>query len=159
MHLIVMSDSHGHFNHVRRIIEANKDSVDSFIHLGDGLEEFQDVHNMYQYLHCVAIKGNNDWGSMEEKIKIVPWGDKLIMMTHGDLYGVKYNLDMLLTKAKEVKADVVLYGHTHVAKCDYLDGIYFINPGSVKDGYFTPKSYLSLEVSTKEITPNIILIP
>ena len=158
MRLIVMSDSHGQFNHVRKIVEANKDSADSFIHLSDGLEEFQDVHNMYQQLHFVAVKGNNDWGIMEQKVKIQPWGNALIMMTHGDNHDVKYGTSVLVEAAKQAKVDVALYGHTHVAQCEEIDGIHVINPGTVKGGYRTPSSYLSLELTANSIVPTIILI-
>ena len=153
-----MSDSHGHFNQVRKIVEANKELTDCFIHLGDGLEEFQDVSNMYHHLCFVAVKGNNDWGSIDQKLKVQTWGSKLVMMTHGDLEGVKYNLDGLVKKAAELKVDVVLYGHTHVARCDYINGVHIINPGSLKESYRTPSSYLSLEISANSITPTIILV-
>ena len=158
MRLIVMSDSHGHFNQVRKVVEANKELTDCFIHLGDGLDEFQDVSNMYHDLYFVAVKGNNDWGSIDLKLKVQTWGSKRVMMTHGDIEGVKYDLDGLVKKATELKVDVVLYGHTHVAKCDYIDGIHIINPGSLKDSYRIPSSYLSLEINANNITPTIVLI-
>ncbi|MEG0542767.1 MAG: YfcE family phosphodiesterase, partial [Angelakisella sp.] len=155
MRIIAMSDSHGNFNRVRRIVEDNKDTADMFIHLGDGLEEFGDVHHLYPQLHFVAVKGNNDWGSMEQKMKLISCGGKNVMLTHGDLYGVKFGLSDYERAARDAKAEVALYGHTHLACSDYEDGVFLINPGSVMGGSCNPPSYLALDITAAGIVPNI----
>lgn len=155
MRIIAMSDSHGNFNRVRRIVEANMDTTDIFIHLGDGLEEFGDVHHLYPQLHFVAVKGNNDWGSMEQKTKLIICGGKNVMLTHGDLYGVKTGLEEYESAARQSKAEVALYGHTHVPRSDYCDGVFVINPGSLMGSYSNPPSYLALDITAAGIAPNI----
>lgn len=155
MRIIVMADSHGNFNRVRRIVEANIDAADVFIHLGDGLEEFGDVHHLYPQLPFVGVKGNNDWGSMEQKLKLLTYGGKNVMIAHGDLYGVKFGLSDYERAAREAKAEVALYGHTHIARSDYEDGIFLLNPGSVMGGYSTSPSYLALDITPQGIVPNI----
>lgn len=156
MRIIVMSDSHGNFNRVRKIVEMNKDTAQTFVHLGDGLEEFEDVHHINSQLHFVGVKGNNDWGSMEQKLRLLPLGGKNLILTHGDLYRVKYGLEDLRAAAVEAKADIALYGHTHQAHIDYQDGIYLINPGSVMDGHRTPCSYLALDITAQGVVPVIM---
>ena len=47
----------------------------------------------------------------------------------------------------------MLYGHTHVARKDYMDGRYIINPGSVADGSMTDAGYLVLDLTEKGIMP------
>ena len=42
--------------------------------------------------------------------------------------------------ADETEADVVLYGHTHQAREDYIDGVYYVNPGSA--GSYKPTAML-----------------
>lgn len=158
MKVVVMSDSHGNFTQVRRIVDENKDTVQTFIHLGDGLEEFNDVRNMYPHLHFLAVKGNNDWGSMEEKIKLITLGDKLVLLTHGDLMGVKLGKTTLYKEAKKLKADIALYGHTHRVACDCLDGIYIMNPGSVNDGRSTGQTYLILEIFPEKVSSQVIFL-
>lgn len=155
MRIIAMSDSHGNFNRVRRIVEANKDTTDMFIHLGDGLDEFEDAHHLFPQLHFVGVKGNNDWGSMESKMKLITCGGTNVMLAHGDLYRVKYGLDDYERAARETKATVALYGHTHVACSDYIDGLFLINPGSVMGGYDSPPTYLALDITPEGIVPNI----
>lgn len=155
MRIIVMSDSHGSFNRVRKIVEENQETAQTFIHLGDGLEEFEDVHHLYQQLHFVAVKGNNDWGSMEQKTRTLVCGGKNIIISHGDLFNVKYGPSAFIAAAQEAKADVALYGHTHCARADYHDGLYVVNPGSVMDSHVTPCSYLALDITPQGIVPVI----
>ena len=66
-------------------------------------------------------------------------GESLIFATHGHIY----NTDKLPPMGG---ADVLLYGHTHVPKCEEHDGFVYMNPGSVsipKEG--SEHSYMILE--------------
>ncbi|MEG1943331.1 MAG: YfcE family phosphodiesterase [Angelakisella sp.] len=155
MRIIAMSDSHGNFNRVRQVVEVNKDTTDIFIHLGDGLDEFDDMHHVYPQLHFVGVKGNNDWGSMEPKVKLITCGGKNIMLAHGDLYRVKYGIADYEAAARDAKATVALYGHTHLACSDYIDGIFLINPGSLMGSYDSSPTYLALDITAQGIVPNI----
>ena len=59
-------------------------------------------------------------------------------------------------KAKEINADIVLYGHTHESKIDYINGIWYINPGSPsmpRDGF---SSYATIEINREVVTPTIV---
>ena len=62
--IVIMSDNHGCYQHVDRILEDNKDA-DLFIHCGDheGYDEQLDKF--------IAVRGNNDWTSSLENIQIV----------------------------------------------------------------------------------------
>ena len=66
-------------------------------------------------------------------------GDALILVTHGHIY----NTDKLPPMGG---VNVLLYGHTHVPKCEEHDGYTYMNPGSVsipKEG--SAHSYMILE--------------
>ena len=65
---------------------------------------------------------------MEQLIELE---NKKILMTHGHEYGVKSSLLNLNYRAKELGADIALYGHSHIAAIEKHDGIWFVNPGSV----------------------------
>ena len=54
--------------------------------------------------------------------------------------------------AKENDARIVFYGHTHIAKVDQKDGIYFINPGSIAQprGPLREGSYAIYEKNGKD---------
>ena len=57
--------------------------------------------------------------------------DKKIFITHGDLYGVKDGMTNIYYKGKEVEADIVLFGHSHIHQITEYDNIIFMNPGSI----------------------------
>ena len=152
MRIIVMSDSHGDFAQVQKIVRDNLDA-DLFVHLGDGEEEFDRVKALYPDKRFVGVKGNNDWRSTKPVTTFLDCDGDRIMATHGDMFSVKWGLERLMKEGVRQNARVVLYGHTHVARCDYLDGRYFINPGSVLDGRMTKPGYLALDITEAGIVP------
>ena len=62
MKIIVCSDSHGAFTAGEQVLEREKDAV-AIIFLGDGAEEWSDLHEIYPQLPFYAVRGNCDWGS------------------------------------------------------------------------------------------------
>ena len=55
---------------------------------------------------------------------------------HGHAEHVKYGTDELICRARQEGADIVLYGHTHSGVTAYDDGLYIMNPGSIRDGHY-----------------------
>ena len=58
--------------------------------------------------------------------------------------------------AREQKADILLFGHTHNAMTDYDDGLYVMNPGSLRGAYAT---YGILDITEAGIVTNIVKCP
>lgn len=101
------------------------------IHLGDNYSDadkfaqslnINEVHNVFG--NC-DFYYTNDGIVLEKMIE-----GKKVIMTHGHKYNVKSGLSKLLLFAKEKKADLVLFGHTHKALNELMDNILFFNPGS-----------------------------
>ena len=67
---------------------------------------------------------------------VVTLGGKKIYCTHGHAEHVKYGTDELICRARQEGADIVLYGHTHSGVTAYDDGLYIMNPGSIRDGHY-----------------------
>ena len=86
---------------------------------------------------------------------ILPWGVK-IFFTHGHLYGVKSGEYNIVCAARERKAQVLLYGHTHNAFTDYEDGLYLMNPGSLSGWQAT---YGTLDLTEQGIVTNVVTLP
>ena len=59
-------------------------------------------------------------------------------------------------KALEFGANIVLYGHTHIGKIDFKEGIWFINPGSASLPRDIGKSFAIIYIEEDSIEPNII---
>ena len=81
-------------------------------------------------------------------------GDENFVIVHGHRHQVKFSFDSLMELAKNNDAHIVFYGHTHIAKVDKQDNIYFINPGSIKQprGAFRKGSYAIYEKNNNEET-------
>lgn len=161
MRIIVVSDTHGLYSRLHAVIMRNPDA-DAFIHLGDGeaecdllLRNFPEIAPRFHH-----VKGNCDYGSQAPIFKTLDAAHgHRIFATHGHRYGVNFDLGTLITTAKENGCDIVLYGHTHVQKSVYEDGIYILNPGSAscpRDG--RPASYGFVDITPSGIITNNVLI-
>lgn len=62
-----------------------------------------------------------------------------VFITHGHVDGAYYGLNRLAQRAADFLADIVFYGHTHVASRNEIDLTYFINPGSCALPRGTPR--------------------
>ncbi len=158
MKLIVMSDSHGACDAVLTIVKKHLDDADMFIHLGDGANDIAVVREKYPSLNIKNVCGNCDFSSSLENEMEFTVLNKKIFITHGNRYDVKTDLNSLYFTGKEINADIVLYGHTHLAQIEYSNGMYLINPGSVRMGYFGEQTYATITINENGILPNIVKI-
>lgn len=130
MKILVVSDSHGDFRSFHRLVQSQT-KAEAVLFLGDGVEEFNDIKMLFPEKMFIGVKGNNDWSSslpiFEERVI----EGKKFFMTHGHTYGVKYGLSKIIEEGKKRRADIVLFGHTHVPHISYEDGMYVMNPGSL----------------------------
>lgn len=135
--LLVLSDSHGDTAAVYRAIAAQPEA-DTVLHLGDGAADLAAVAPSFPRLSYFQVRGNGDYFASGA----IPYAreecfeGKRFFLTHGHLYGVKSGLFRVVCAAKERDADVLLYGHTHLPMTDYEDGLYLLNPGSLRGGTY-----------------------
>lgn len=130
MRAVVFSDSHGNYDVLEAIMERHKDNADIFIHLGDGEREIELIQYVYNDKKICFVSGNCDWGTDKPDYDIIDFAGKRIFFTHGARFGVKENLNIAKLYARKNEADILLFGHTHIAMTDYDDGLYIMNPGS-----------------------------
>lgn len=152
MRLVVFSDTHGNFRAAREIVERNE-NVYTFIFLGDGEREIDQLRIVYPEKMILNVAGNCDYNSFTPNSDLYNAGKVKVLFTHGHRFNVKYGTDMLLAKAKEVGAEIALFGHTHERYYKYVDGVTLLNPGSAscpRDG--KPPCYAFID-----ITPNGIM--
>ncbi len=146
--ILLISDSHGNATEIDELFEKIS-SFDYVFFLGDGIEDVR----LYQYAYpskVEIVKGNCDYYYSDYPTLVVTTVEQItFLLTHGHCYHVKYGLDLLREEAERKNARVVCFGHTHQALDKEIDGIRFINPGSI--GYGKEKSYLVLEVNEKKL--------
>ena len=75
-----------------------------------------------------SVEGNNDWNYDFPKSRKIQLMDHTIFIFHGT--GYTYSENLMVERAKEEKADVVFFGHTHMFFDETISNIRFINPGS-----------------------------
>lgn len=155
MRVIVMSDSHRNFRNVLRVVDRHPDA-DLYIHLGDGEREFESVQDLYPERRYLWVAGNCDFASDTASSDLVKLCGKNVLLTHGHTYYVKQTLLELKSAARICHADVVLYGHTHVAYTEYDNGLYVMNPGSLSVPRSGGASYGILDITSQGIMTNIV---
>lgn len=147
MKLLVVSDTHGDAYSLKSAINSKPDA-EVVIHCGDGNHEFENLKPLYPEKHFIGVRGNCDFCSTASNIETITLEGKKIFITHGHLYNAKYGLYSLVCAAREAKADLLLFGHTHNALEDYDDGLHIVNPGSCKGA---GASYAYIDVTEKGI--------
>ena len=156
MKILVMSDSHRSGSNLEKAIESHPDAKE-IIFLGDGEDEITNLSYIYTDRRFHIVAGNCDWGSMLPSTLTLHIGGKTIFATHGHLFGVKDGTDRAAKSAKQAGADVLLFGHTHIAFTDYKDGLYIMNPGSISSPRdFSSPSYGILEILPAGIITTIV---
>ena len=128
--ILVFSDSHGHTNHMFKIIERIPD-VDAIIHLGDIYRDVVELKNKFPNIPVYFVKGNNDYSFSHPSEQLIELDEVIILITHGHNYIRGLEIDRLKKIAIEKNASLTLYGHTHIADYESDQGRIFANPGSI----------------------------
>ncbi len=137
MKLLILSDSHGSAENMRRVVLI--ENPDMLLFLGDGQCDLQMILKEFPALECHAVRGNCDYASDLAEEALVEAQGVRIFMCHGHTYGVKHSYDRLLRRGYLKRAKLVLSGHTHTALIRERLGLTLINPGSV--GYYYDPTY------------------
>ena len=114
---VVLSDTHGNRKAIDKLAGVLSE-CDLIIHLGDTSEDGAYIRSNYGS-KTFLLNGNCDRCKLGVKI----------FATHGHLYSVKSGTARLAARAKELGCGVALYGHTHDAREDEVDGVLIANPG------------------------------
>lgn len=152
MRILVVSDTHGDTVDLRETVMAQP-KAEVVIHLGDGEDDVAKIKPLFPEKMFLQVRGNCDFGSSLPLADAFVYNGVRIFFTHGHYYDVKLGDYDIRRAARERKADILLYGHTHVAFADYEDGLYAMNPGSLH-GY--GKSYGYIDITESGIVTNLV---
>lgn len=157
MRIVVFSDSHNDFFSLKEVMRVQS-NAEAFIHLGDGRKEFDYLCTNYPYKIMRCVTGNCDWSMAGDASDTITLAGKKIFFTHGHTFGVKSGLERLMRYAREIEADIVLFGHTHAAVEFYDDGIYYMNPGSVSSQGYGKASYGVVDITEAGVVTSIVFL-
>lgn len=134
----ILSDSHGDRDSLERLL-STMGHIDMLFFLGDIAEDSDWLSKRLSRVKnppiLWSVRGNNDLASDLPNMLTVPVGERLVFLTHGHLFHVRTGTDELVRKAKEERASIALYGHTHEAYCAWESGVLVINPGAAGNPY------------------------
>lgn len=156
MRILVVSDSHGNQGNLFKARQL-AGQIDAIVHLGDG-EDDAAMLAAAEDVPVLQVAGNCDYGSQSPRERLETLAGTRLLLCHGDRYGVKLGLSLLIERAKGCDAAAVLYGHTHQAMVECCDGIWLINPGTLW-GRAPFLSYALLELSPGSVSATIHKLP
>lgn len=128
MRIGVISDTHGYLDgYIFHVF----DGVQQILHAGD-VGEDRILDELEEIAPVQAVSGNVDFGltaRRPQKWCGDLWGVK-ICMTHGHLLDqADYNMSSREFFVGE-DPQIIIHGHSHIAKHETEDGISFLNPGA-----------------------------
>lgn len=139
MKILILSDSHGDVETMRRVAVA--ECPDKIIHLGDCVEDANQLGVLYSKAEMIAIPGNTD--SKSDNGHPVQYTDlcgKRVMLTHGHTFGVHTEkngmrningIDQMALYGFENGASIILFGHSHEPYINCRGGKWIMNPGRI----------------------------
>ncbi len=157
MRIVVISDTHRNTAVIDKILAAQPQARYVFF-LGDNERDIEYAELLYPQKKFFTVAGNCDYNSFLPNTGVAELSGVKIFYTHGHTLNVKYTLSNLLTCAKQNGCAVALYGHTHISKTVYEDGVYIVNPGSAARSREGSNSYAVIDITEKGIMPIIIKI-
>lgn len=152
MRILVISDSHGDSFSIRQAL-LEQPTAKILFYLGDGERDLQFLEETRSEIIVHKVKGNCDFASMLPTYAIDEVEGTRIYATHGYIERVKYGKELLRQYAVDNKAAIALYGHTHISDTTYSDGVWLVNPGSIRMG-----EYAVVDITPKGIMPILMKI-
>lgn len=152
--IVVLSDTHGYKKSIEELDGIFAES-DMIIHLGDTSSDGGFIRSRYPEKTHV-INGNCDLFPLGESEEVIEVENVKIFACHGHRYSVKTTLARLAERAKELGCRLALYGHTHQAREDEIDGVTLINPGA--GTRYGGRSYLYLVINGDKIISKTVAL-
>lgn len=161
MKILVFSDSHSNPSFMLEAMRTHMAAgpVARIVHLGDGYRDFLLLRDTYPDIPQTVVAGNGEdvlFGAHPpiSYSEIFSEDGIRFFATHGHRLQVKNDLDTAANAGARAGADVVLFGHTHIAEDTRYDTLYgktvrMINPGAVGSGY--KPSYAVLEIKNGQL--------
>ncbi|CAM3127495.1 YfcE family phosphodiesterase [Lactococcus hircilactis] len=142
---VVMSDSHEDRDVIQKIKTHYQNSATAIFHCGDSELSSQDPI----WDGITVVRGNCDDDAAYPNFLTQKVEGKKVLITHGHLYFVGMGLDSYASFAEQENADIALFGHIHQPVAQIINGILFLNPGSVAQprGKYQVKMYAVIEIN------------
>ncbi len=146
MRIVVASDNHGDQHVLQEIKNKYKQNGVLFVHCGDSEGTSDDVEGF------IAVRGNNDYDLRVPYQRNFEIEDKVFYVTHGHKEIMFNDVLPLSIMLKEYGVNIVFFGHSHVFFNQIVNGVHFINPGSLHyNRDRTPPSYALVDIDEEGV--------
>jgi putative phosphoesterase len=153
--IAVIGDTHGQTQTILNKLEE-REKPDYLLCTGDYYADGKELAARLG-IKFAGVRGNCDYGRQGSLEKTIELAGCRLYITHGHRYKVKSSLNSIYYRGLEIKADAVIFGHTHVPYCNRHNGMWLINPGSSSRGRLgSGGSYARLIINDGVITPEIV---
>ncbi|MDN5305093.1 MAG: uncharacterized protein PWP46_1979 [Fusobacteriaceae bacterium] len=136
MKILILSDSHSNFNNIYEIY--NREKPDKVIFTGDYAKDGKELSfAVDKEEDFFIVKGNCDFLDFHTKENIeFELLNKKFFITHGHLFAVKRNYDIIQKESENKGYNIVIFGHTHRAYYEEVNNIHYFNPGAATNGEY-----------------------
>lgn len=152
----VISDSHDHLTHLEWALDdAIRQGIEGLIHPGDIVAPFAAKVVAERWTGPrITVYGNNDGErkglagvlpEITDGAVLVEWGGRRISVDH---YPPDHEHPPI------AHAEIIIFGHTHLANAEARDGVLYLNPGECC-GWVTGRPTYAL-LDTESLKANII---
>jgi hypothetical protein len=123
MKIGVISDTHGFLDPVVPRLFAG---VEHILHAGDiGSDGI--IAELAAVAPVTAVQGNTDSSPNFRLTEVVPLAGRKFLVQH--IVNPRVLKEDLRVRLARERPDVVIFGHTHKAFCERIDGVLYLNPG------------------------------
>ena len=153
MKIGVISDTHGWLD--PKVFELFA-GVSHILHAGDiGADAI--IVELETIAPVTAVIGNTDSSPTVRLTEAVTLAGRKFLVHHiVDPYALKEELQLRVARERP---DAVVFGHTHKAFCETIDGVLFFNPGSAgKPRFGRGRTVAILHCGEKEIRPEFLAL-
>ncbi len=158
MRILVVSDTHGELNNVKRLVEVCRAEIkpDVIVHLGDDSPDAEPLRELNVPLYVVPGVYESHYREPSTKRRLIVELEGLrFLLSHTD---TRHQNDppeerdpQEILNSGEV--DVLLHGHTHIPKIELRGRKLVVNPGhlktSDKKGY--PPTYAIMDIDSDRV--------
>lgn len=153
MKIGVISDTHGWLD--PKVLELFN-GVSHILHAGDiGPDDI--IGELGTIAPVTAVIGNTDTSSAFRPTEAVTLAGRKFLVHHiVNPHALKEELQLRIARERP---DAVVFGHTHQAFCETIDGVLFFNPGSAgKPKFGRGRTVAILHCEEKEIRPEFLAL-
>ncbi|OPJ56309.1 metallophosphoesterase family protein [Alkalithermobacter paradoxus] len=152
----ILGDTHKNMRYIDEAIQYLKE-CDLILHTGDNFIDSKYIYKMTG-VQTLGVAGNCDFEDVEDEILFNIKGYN-VYLCHGHKHYVNSGIERIKQKAKDIGANIVVFGHTHEYMNHTEDDILFLNPASITSPRGGSKrGFIIMDIESESVKVNKIIL-